>query len=122
MLRTDLDRAANLVRRAAPAQVTIAGGVTRADEIAALGGDISQFVHPAEASHGDMGMITREDLVAFHRAWFHPGNFILSVSGDFEFEEMLARLEEAFTGWPGEAPEVPPVPAPTSRSPTRGAR
>jgi predicted Zn-dependent peptidase len=57
--------------------------------------------------------ITRDDLVAFHRAWFHPGNFILSVSGDFESGEMLARLEEAFTGWPGEAPEVPPVPAPT---------
>jgi predicted Zn-dependent peptidase len=57
--------------------------------------------------------LTRDDLVAFHRAWFHPGNFIISVSGDFERREMLARLEAAFTGWPGEAPEVPPIPAPT---------
>jgi predicted Zn-dependent peptidase len=57
--------------------------------------------------------LTREDLVAFHQAWIHPGNFILSVSGDFDRKEMLARLEAAFTGWPGEAPEVPPVPAPT---------
>jgi predicted Zn-dependent peptidase len=63
--------------------------------------------------------ITREDLVAFHRSWFHPGNFILSVSGDFERKDMIARLEAAFTGWPGEAPEVPPVPAP-SFTPTPG--
>lgn len=71
------------------------------------------------ATQASIESISREDLEAFHRSWFHPGNFILSVSGDFDRREMLDRLETAFTGWPGEAPEVPPVPAPAFR-PTPG--
>jgi len=43
--------------------------------------------------------ITREDLVAFHAKYVHPGNIILSVSGDFDRKEMLKKLETAFAGW-----------------------
>jgi zinc protease len=55
--------------------------------------------------------ITRDDLVAFHRRWFHPANMIAAVSGSFERKEMLKRLEDAFAGWPGRKPKVPPIPA-----------
>lgn len=54
--------------------------------------------------------ITRDDLVAFHRAYFHPANMIAAVSGSFSRDAMLAKLEAAFGGWPGERPVVPPVP------------
>ena len=57
-----------------------------------------------------LGAIGRDDLVAFHRKYVHPSNMIAAVSGSFEADEMLARLEEAFADWPGSAPTVPPIP------------
>jgi predicted Zn-dependent peptidase len=55
--------------------------------------------------------ITRDDLVAFHRKWFHPGSMIAAVSGAFARPEMIRQLEGAFAGWPGAKPVVPPVPS-----------
>ena len=43
--------------------------------------------------------ITRDDLVAFHERFFVPNNMMLSVWGDFDADEMAARIEEAFGGW-----------------------
>ncbi len=56
--------------------------------------------------------ITRADLRAFHQQIFHPGNLMISVTGDFENGEMLAFLESQLSGWePG--PIAPDVPAPS---------
>ena len=55
--------------------------------------------------------ITRDDLVAFHRKWFHPGSMIAAVAGAFDRPEMVRKLEAALAGWPGPKPAVPPVPA-----------
>lgn len=44
--------------------------------------------------------ITREDMIAFHGKYVHPGNMMLSVAGDFDRKEMLKKLEKAFAGWP----------------------
>jgi len=54
--------------------------------------------------------ITREDLIAFHRRWVHPENFIFSVAGDFDRDDMVERLNGLIADWPyaGEVP--PPVP------------
>lgn len=43
--------------------------------------------------------ITRDDLVAFHQKYFHPNTMILGVTGDFQKEEMIAKLKEVFKGW-----------------------
>jgi predicted Zn-dependent peptidase len=55
--------------------------------------------------------ITREDLEAFHRKWFHPKNFVLAVSGDFDRDAMVSKLEALFAGWPydGETPRAIPT-------------
>ncbi len=55
--------------------------------------------------------ITRDDLVAFHRKYFHPASMIAAVSGSFSRAEMIRKLEAAFAGWPGPTPAVPPIPA-----------
>ena len=55
--------------------------------------------------------ITRDDLVAFHRQWYHPANMVAAVSGSFSRAEMIQKLERAFAAWPGPAPPVPPVPS-----------
>ncbi|MBN1918567.1 MAG: insulinase family protein [Verrucomicrobia bacterium] len=63
--------------------------------------------------------ITRDDLVAFHKQFFHPNNLIMGVSGDFERDEMLAKLEAVFGDWPKadlDIPEPPAVPTTFTRS------
>ena len=54
--------------------------------------------------------IRREDLLAFHHEWVHPQNFIVSVSGDFDRDEMLKRLDGVFAAWPHPGKKAPPVP------------
>lgn len=59
--------------------------------------------------------ITVDDLRAVHGRIFNPapGNMIVAVSGDFEPNEMLAKLESAFAAWPASGPPNPNPPAPT---------
>ena len=56
--------------------------------------------------------ITRQDLIDFHKKYYHPGGFILAVSGDFKTSEMISRLEKMFQGWPALTTSVPAVPKP----------
>ena len=55
--------------------------------------------------------LAREDLVSFHRQYFHPASMIAAVSGSFSRGEMIRKLEAAFAGWPSPKAAVPPVPA-----------
>ena len=65
----------------------------------------------ADDTTASLEAITRDDLVAFHRKYFHPASMIAAVSGSFARAEMLRKLEAAFAGWPGPKPVVPPIPS-----------
>jgi hypothetical protein len=54
--------------------------------------------------------ISREDLQAFHRRWFFPGNFIVAASGDFNRADMITKLEKLFADWPWAGALPPPIP------------
>ena len=54
--------------------------------------------------------ITRDDMAAFHKRYFHPNNMMLAVAGDFDRKELLAKLEKDFAGWEKEAVDFPAVP------------
>ena len=57
--------------------------------------------------------IVRDDLVAFHKKYFRPNNVILGVLGDFNSEEMLAKIKEVFKEWEAaeiDFPEKPEIP------------
>ena len=43
--------------------------------------------------------LTRADLVAWHKAWFVPGNAMLAVAGDVDVAKLKADLTRAFAGW-----------------------
>src|SRR5215831_5371931 len=58
--------------------------------------------------------ITRAELEAFHQKWFHPANFIVAVSGDFERAAMIEKLEKLFTDWPFKGETPPPIPTNTT--------
>ncbi|MFH2013124.1 MAG: pitrilysin family protein [Pseudomonadota bacterium] len=43
--------------------------------------------------------ITREDLVEFHKMFFHPENIMLAISGDFRKDDIVNKVEKAFQDW-----------------------
>jgi zinc protease len=67
----------------------------------------------AQATKAGWDAITPERLAAQHARLIHPGNVVISVTGDFDPDEMAKKLEKAMEGWKkGEA--VPNPPAPTN--------
>ncbi len=58
--------------------------------------------------------ITRADIEEFHKKWFHPGNFVVAVSGDFDRDQMVAKLETLFSDWPSAGAKPPPIPTDTA--------
>lgn len=69
-----------------------------------------EFFVNRHATEASVSSVTREDLLAFHHAWVHPGNAVAAVSGAFERDEMIRRLETAFGSWPRPEPTPQPVP------------
>ena len=57
--------------------------------------------------------ITRADLVRFHRQWFHPANFVVAASGDFDRDQMTKKLTALFADWPFAGATPPPIPTNT---------
>ena len=57
--------------------------------------------HPLgwNATEESMNAITRDDLVAYHSAYFRPNNTLIGVSGDVTLEEITALLDAALSGW-----------------------
>ncbi len=60
--------------------------------------------------------ITRDDVAAFHKAYFRPGRALVSVVGDVQSAAVRATVEKALSGWTsrGEKPsfDYPATPAP----------
>jgi len=59
--------------------------------------------------------VTRDDVIAFHRAYFQPGRALITVVGDVKAAEVKPAVEKALAGWRrgGERPgfKYPAVPA-----------
>jgi len=47
----------------------------------------------------DVRDITRDDLLAFHKKYYVPNNVWLGVTGDFNPDEIEAKITEAFKDW-----------------------
>lgn len=44
--------------------------------------------------------ITRDDLVEFHKNYFHPDNIMLGIWGDFNSEKIIKAIKKVFGAWP----------------------
>ena len=71
--------------------------------------------HTTEAS---VKSVTPDEMREFHQKWFHPANFVVAASGDFDRAEMIRKLEELFADWPFNGESRPPIPTNTN-SPNR---
>lgn len=58
--------------------------------------------------------LTRADLEQFHQKWFYPGNFVVAVSGDFDRDQMVQKLEKLFGDWPFKGDKPGPIPTNTT--------
>jgi zinc protease len=52
------------------------------------------------ATEEDLARVTRDDLVAFHDAYFRPQNVKFIVAGDVTPASAVAALEKTFGAWP----------------------
>ena len=52
------------------------------------------------AEYATVAAVTRDDLLAWHKATVHPNNIILGVVGDFDSKAMEAALRKALGSWP----------------------
>jgi predicted Zn-dependent peptidase len=64
--------------------------------------------------------ITRDDVVAFHKAYFQPGRAVISVAGDVDPARLQATVAAAMKAWPagGQRPSFSYPEAPQSRPTT----
>ncbi len=60
-------------------------------------------------SEASIQALRREDLVAWHKAWYAPNNSILVVTGDIDPKKLKGDLERAFAPW--KKANLPPAPA-----------
>ena len=73
---------------------------------------------PQNGTPKSIRAITRDDLVAFHRAYYLPNNAVIAVVGDVTADEAFAGVERALGDWErGAAPVFSAgyVPEPTRR-------
>ena len=54
---------------------------------------------PDSGTPASIAGITRDDLVAYHKAWFGANNAILAIVGDISHEEAFAGAERTFGNW-----------------------
>jgi predicted Zn-dependent peptidase len=71
------------------------------------------FWNSRQVTEASLNSITLDDVRAFHRKWFHPANFIVAASGDFDRAAMIAKLEKLFADWPFTGEKSPAIPANT---------
>ena len=64
------------------------------------------------STKASLSSLTRDDLIAFHKKYYFPANFIFAVSGDFKTADLKAKLEKAMGGWANSGERIPPVPKP----------
>jgi zinc protease len=73
---------------------------------------------PNSGTPESIGRLTRDDLIAFHKAYFAPNNAILAIVGDITPEEAFKGAQRAFGSWE-RRPDATPLTPPSPPEPTR---
>ncbi len=67
--------------------------------------EFSKLVYGAESpyarhtEYATIDAVTRDDLIAFHRRFYHPNRIMMGVTGDFERDEIIGLIEKEFGDW-----------------------
>jgi zinc protease len=67
-----------------------------AEEVQAAAFKVHPYGHEVVGHLCDLTSMTREDLYAHYRRYYTPNNAIVALAGDFDTQEMLARLTQLY--------------------------
>lgn len=87
--------------------------------------EFNKIIYGADSPYGrtktyaTLEGIRREDLAAWHAEHFHPDRIVLGVVGDFDRDEVLRQVREAFGDWP-RGPAWKPAEVPYRKAPSPG--
>jgi zinc protease len=65
------------------------------------------YARPAAGTAATLGALTRDDVVAWHRRMYVPGNATLLLVGDLSAGDARTIASGVFGGWRGETPRLP---------------
>lgn len=89
----------------------------RNDDIATLARrEYSKLIYGADSpyarqtEYATVNAITRDDLVGFHQLYLKPENIQMAIWGDFDKNEIIAKLKQYFGDWQRGNTPVPPLP------------
>ena len=92
------------------------GGITNREIGRLVYGTTSPIVSLEEYS--TIAAITRDDLVAWHKAYYVPNNIMIGVTGDFDSKAMKKSIEAALGNWAkGTTPALGKIPYQTKGKP-----
>lgn len=57
------------------------------------------YANPASGSSESIATINVNELRAFHKGYYQPNNMTINVVGDFDINDMKAKLNKAFGDW-----------------------
>ena len=64
---------------------------------------------PYRRTDQSVNAITRDDMIAFHKKYFFPKNFIFAVAGDFKTDDIISKLDNMLAGWPDQQLALPDI-------------
>ena len=71
----------------------------------------SESAYARHTEYATIDAIRREDLIEFHRRYYHPNNVMIGISGDIDAEQIRQKVEAAFAAWkPAPELQLPPLP------------
>jgi zinc protease len=76
------------------------------EEVQAAAFRVHSYHHEVIGDLVDLQTIQRDDLFKHYRAYYVPGNAVLTVAGDFQTEEMLDRIRALYEQLPDGASPV----------------
>ncbi len=69
--------------------------------------DLHSYHHEVIGEKNDLLKISRDDLYEHYRSYYHPGNVVIALAGDFEMDAMIDRLSQLYASLPaGSTPQT----------------
>lgn len=70
----------------------------------------AQSPYARHSEYATIDAISRDDIVAFYKSYFHPDNMWLAVWGDFNSKQMIRKIEAVLGDWPASGLKRPALP------------
>jgi len=103
----ELDRARQQALDGLQVALSQPGSIAQMAMARAIYGEAPYGAAPSEAS---LSAVTREDMAAFHAAYWRPDNAVLVITGDVSPEQGFALAQRHFGDWPRPAAALPARP------------